>query len=155
MDELMICDRMMFWFQVLYGFDCLFYVYKCIGKLWGQIWGQGDQNWGFGVEIVDSRKGRHKNRVVVLCNSRHGDKWRARRDSQKQQTPFLLFRALGDQSGLSKMFLLTCLISVYTFKPTGTSYGLNWTWFCELNLTFEKCPRTPIFPKLVFLKRMK
>jgi len=27
--------------------------------------------------------------------------------------------------------------------------------FCELNLTFEKCPRTPIFPILGFLKRMK
>jgi len=27
-----------------------FYVYKCIDKLSGQIWGQGDQNWGFGVE---------------------------------------------------------------------------------------------------------
>jgi hypothetical protein len=33
-----------------------------------------------------------------------------------------LFRALGDQSELSKMFLLTCLISVYTLKPTGTSF---------------------------------
>jgi len=24
MGELMICDAMMFWFQVLYGLDCLF-----------------------------------------------------------------------------------------------------------------------------------
>jgi len=71
----------------------------------------------------------------------NGVKWRARRDSQKQQTPFLLFRALRGQSELSKICLLTCLISVYTLKPTGTSYGSNWTWFCELNLTFEKCPR--------------
>jgi len=37
------------------------------------------------------------------------------------------FRALGDQSRLSKMFLLTCLISVYTLKPTGTSFESNWT----------------------------
>jgi len=37
------------------------------------------------------------------------------------------FRAFEDQSGLSKMFLLTCLISVYTLKPTGTSFESNWT----------------------------
>jgi len=61
-----------------------------------------------------------------------------------------LFHAFGDQSRLSKMFLLTCLIFVYTLKPTRTSFESNWTWFCELNLTFGKCPRTPIFSKLVF-----
>jgi len=145
----------MFWFHVLYGFDCIF---MCINVLinFGNEFGVKRIKFGvLGLKIVDSREGRHKNRVDVLCNSRHGDKWRVWRDSQKQQTPFLLFQALGDQSGLSKMFLLTCLISVYTLKPTGASYGLNWTWFCELNLTLEKCPRTPIFPKFVFLKRMK
>jgi hypothetical protein len=29
------------------------------------------------VKLVGSQKGKHKNRVVVLCNSRHGDRWRA------------------------------------------------------------------------------
>jgi len=35
------------------------------------------------------------------------------------------FRALVDQSGLSKMFFLTCLIFVHTLKPTGTSFEAN------------------------------
>ena len=48
------------------------------------------------------------------------------------------------------MFLLTCLISVYILKPTGTSFGLNWTWYCEFSLTFGKCPRTPIFFETCF-----
>jgi len=26
----------------------------------------------------------------------------------------------------------------------------NWTWFYEMNLTFEKCPRTPIFSETCF-----
>jgi hypothetical protein len=33
-----------------------------------------------------------------------------------------LFRALRDQSETSKMFLLTCLTSVYALNPTGTSF---------------------------------
>ena len=36
------------------------------------------------------------------------------------------------------MFLLICLTSVYTLKPTGTSFESNWTWICEILLTFEK-----------------
>ena len=48
------------------------------------------------------------------------------------------FRAFGGCSELSKMFLSTCLTTVYTLKPTGTPYGLDWTWFCELELNFWK-----------------
>jgi len=34
-------------------------------------------------------------------------------------------RALGDQSELPKMFLLTCLITVYTSNPIGTSFEVK------------------------------
>jgi len=59
--------------------------------------------------------------------SRHGDKWRAGRDVQKQQTPFLLFRSFGGRSEFSKRLLSTCLITVYALKPTGTSHRWDWT----------------------------
>jgi len=38
-----------------------------------------------------------------------------------------LLRALGDQSELSKLFLLTYLIIAYVFNPIGTSFESNWT----------------------------
>jgi hypothetical protein len=60
------------------------------------------------------------------------------------------FRALVDQSEPSKMFLLTCLISVYTFNPTGTSFESNWTWICEIHLTFEKWSKNADFSKTCF-----
>ena len=37
--------------QVLYGFECLFHVYKRLDKHWKQIWALGIQNWDFGVKI--------------------------------------------------------------------------------------------------------
>jgi len=46
MGELVICDGMMFFIQVLYGFECL-YVYKRLEKLWGRIWALGNQKLGF------------------------------------------------------------------------------------------------------------
>ena len=48
------------------------------------------------------------------------------------------FWALGDQSELSKMFLLTCLISIYTLRPTGTSFGLNLDLVLLIELNFWK-----------------
>jgi len=43
---------------------------------------------------------------------------------------------------------LTCLISVYILKPTGTCFGLNWTWFYELNLIFWKMSKNADFSEI-------
>jgi hypothetical protein len=59
-------------------------------------------------------------------------------------------RALEDQSELSKMFLLTCLTSVYALNPTGTWFESNWTLFCEFSLNFWKTVQTSIFSKTRF-----
>ena len=48
------------------------------------------------------------------------------------------------------MFLLTCLTSVYTINPTGTSFESNWTWICEILLTFEKWSKNADFPETRF-----
>jgi len=60
------------------------------------------------------------------------------------------FRTLGDQSGLSKTFLLTSLISVYTLKPTGTSFESNWTWFLWIELDFWKMSKNVNFSETCF-----
>jgi len=41
-----------------------FDVYKLVYKFWGRIWGQGDQNWGFGVKLEGFPRGKPKNRVT-------------------------------------------------------------------------------------------
>ena len=70
---------------------------------------------GFWVKTVDSRKGKHQEQGYCSGASRHGDIWCARRDFQQQHTLYLLFRAFGGRSELSKMLLSKCLINVFTF----------------------------------------
>jgi len=48
------------------------------------------------------------------------------------------------------MFLLTCLISVYTLKPTGTSFESNWTWFLWIKLDFWKMSKNVDFSETCF-----
>jgi len=104
---LMNCVEKMFWFHVLYGFDCLF---MCI-NVWinfGNEFGVKRIKFGvLGLKIVDSRKGKHQKQGYcsgayplwrqLLCRTRcrSSDNWRARQDVKKQQTPFLLFGYLG------------------------------------------------------------
>ena len=66
------------------------------------------------------------------------DVWSLKRAGPIFQHFLLTFRAFGGCSELSKMFLSTCLTTVYALKPIGTPYGLDWTWFCELELSFWK-----------------
>jgi len=44
--------------------------------------------------------------------------------------------ASGNQSELCKTLLSTCLITVYAFKPTGTSPRWDWTGSCDFELNF-------------------
>ena len=85
-----------------------------------------------------------------MCNSRHGDRWRARQDCQKQQTLFLLFWVFGGRSELSHMLLSTSLTTVFTLWSTGTSYGLDWTWFCDFELNFGKMSKNVDFSETRF-----
>ena len=73
-----------------------------------------------------------------------------RRDVQKQQTPFLLFRAFGGRSEFSKRLLSTCLITVYALKPARTSHRWDWTWFCDFELNFWKLSKNVDFSETCF-----
>jgi hypothetical protein len=44
-----------------------FYVYKCIEKLLGQICGQGNQNWKFGVENSGFPLGENTRTGLLFC----------------------------------------------------------------------------------------
>jgi len=68
MGELVICDGMMFFIQVLYGFECL-YVYKRLEKLWGRIWALGNQKLGFWGEngVFPESK------LLKTVTTRHGE----------------------------------------------------------------------------------
>lgn len=67
MNELMICDRMMFWFQAFYGFDCLFMFINVWINFGDKFGVKGIKIEVLGLKRVDSHKGKYKNRVVVLC----------------------------------------------------------------------------------------
>jgi len=62
------------------------------------------------------------------------------------------FRTLGDQSGLSKMFLLTCLITIYTSNPTVTSFEVKLDMNLWNELNFWKMSKNADFSETCFFQ---
>ena len=94
-------------------------------------------SWSIGVVVVVMR--------CCCCGFMLCCCWRAWRDVQKQQTPFLLFRVFRARSELSKMLLPMCLAAVFTLSPTGTPYKLDWVWFYEIELNLLKISKNVDF----------
>jgi len=125
-----------------------FDVYKLMYKFWGQIWGQGDQNWGFWMKIEEP-----KIWVPLSCQTHYSEWLHAILSCSLQQLMVLAFWVHQGRSGPFKLILLMYLNTFILSKPLEISNELDWTWFygIELNL-FENGSWTRIFRKLFFSK---